>query len=212
MKKAKNLRVSFFRLENKRAGKNCFDSLFDESGTEKFLHSDIELILTTFYKDLFTKSAIDMQIQTEIIDDLELSLTDLERANCEGSLSNQELFAALKGLQTGKSPGSDGLPTEFYLTFWNDIGDSLTSVQNERFLLGILTDSQREGLLRLIHKKDDKRLPKNWRPISLLNTDYKLASKAITERLKLVLASIVHQDQTCGVPGRSIFFQSPTCS
>lgn len=195
----------FFRLENKRAGKNCFDSLFDGSGTEKFSHSDIELILTTFYKDLFTKSAIDMQIQTEIIDDLELSLTDLERANCEGSLSNQELFAALKGLQTGKSPGSDGLPTEFYLTFWNDIGDSLTSVLNERFLLGILTDSQREGLLRLIHKKDDKRLPKNWRPISLLNTDYKLASKAITERLKLVLASIVHRDQTCGVPGRTIF-------
>ena len=73
----------FFRLENKRAGRNSFDSLFDESGTEKFSHSDIELILTTFYKDLFTKNAIDMQIQTEIIDDLKLSLTDLERANCE---------------------------------------------------------------------------------------------------------------------------------
>lgn len=46
---------------------------------------------------------------------------------------------------------------------------------------------------------------KNWGPISLLNTDYKLASKAITERLKTVMSSIVHQDQTCSVPGRSIF-------
>ena len=48
-------------------------------------------------------------------------------------------------------------------------------------------------------------MAKNWRPISLLNTDYKLASKAITECLKNVMSSIVHQDQTCGVVGRSIF-------
>ena len=55
-------------------------------------------------------------------------------------------------------------------------------------------------------KRDDKHLAKNWRPISLLNTDYKLVSKAITERLKPVMESIVHRDQTCGVVGRSIFF------
>ena len=146
-----------------------------------------------------------MQIQTKIVDDLALSLSDPERDSCEGLLSSDELFAALKGLQTGKSPGSDGLPAEFYLAFWDDIGDSLSLVLNERFRLGSLTDSQRESLLRLIHKKDDRRLPKNWRPISLLNTDYKLASKVITERLKSVLSSIVHQDQTCSVPGRSIF-------
>ena len=78
-------------------------------------------------------------------------------------------------------------------------------VFNKRFRLGVLTDSQRESLLRLIHKKDDKQLLKNWRPISLLNTDYKLASKVITERLKSIVASILHLDQTCGVPGRSIF-------
>ena len=47
-------------------------------------------------------------------------------------------------------------------------------------------------------------MAKNWHPISLLNSDYKIASKAITLRLKSVLPSIVHQDQTCNVPGRSI--------
>lgn len=196
----------FFRLENKRADKNSFDSLLDADGIEKTSQSDITKILTAFYKDLFTEdSTIDMQIQTKIVDDLELSLNDQERDSCEGLLSPDELFAALKGLQTGKSPGSDGLPTEFYLAFWDDIGDSLSLVLNERFRLGSLTDSQRESLLRLIHKKDDRRLPKNWRPISLLNTDYKLVSKVITERLKSVMSSVVHQDQTCSVPGRSIF-------
>ena len=76
---------------------------------------------------------------------------------------------------------------------------------NESFRAGSLAMSQYEGLLRLIHKKDDRRLPKNCHPISLLNTDYKLAWKVITERLKKVMDSIVHQDQTCGVVGRTIF-------
>ena len=57
----------------------------------------------------------------------------------------------------------------------------------------------------MLYKKDGRQLPKNWRPILLLNTDYKLALKAITEHLKPVMNSIVHRDQTCGVVHRSIF-------
>ena len=195
----------FFRLERKRAESNTFLSLLDKNGLEKSSQVDLENILVDFYQSLFTNDQLDMQVQTRIIDELELSLTDLEREACEGAFTLDELYAALKGLQTGKAPGSDGLSTEFYLCFWNDLGNSLLSVLNESFEASSLADSQYEGLLRLIHKKDDKRLPKNWRPISLLNTDYKLASKIITERLKKVMSSIVHQDQTCGVVGRSIF-------
>ena len=46
---------------------------------------------------------------------------------------------------------------------------------------------------------------KNWRPISLLNLDYKIATKALSNRLRKVLPLILSEDQTCGVPGRSIF-------
>ena len=185
--------------------KNIFESLLDESGEEKFLHNDIELILVDVYQALFSKDSLNMQIQTEIIDDLDLSLSDAEREQCEGLFTKDELFAALKGLQTGKSPGSDGLPIEFYSAFWELLCDPLLSVLNDCFRVGSLCTSQREALLRLIYKKDDKRLAKNWRPISLLNCDYKLASKIITDRLKQVMPSIVHSDQTCSVVGRSIF-------
>ena len=195
----------FFRLERTRAISNSFASLFDESGIEKTSQQDLESILVQFYQTLFTNDSLDMLIQTDIIDALEFSLTDYEREICEGLFTLEELFTALKGLQTGKTPGSDGLSTEFYICFWDVISDSLLSVLNESFHAGSLAKSQYEGLLRLIHKKDDRRLPKNWRPISLLNTDYKLASKVITERLKKVMASIVHQDQSCGVLGRTIF-------
>ena len=46
---------------------------------------------------------------------------------------------------------------------------------------------------------------KNWRLISLLCVDYKIGSKALAARLQKVLLSVLHENQTCGVPGRSIF-------
>ena len=120
----------FFCLEHKRAEKNIFESLFNESGEEKFSH-DIELILVDFYKALFSKDSLNMQIQNQIIDDLDLSLSDLEREQCEGLFTKDELSATLKGLQTGKSPGSNGLPVEFYLAFWDLLCDPLLSVLND---------------------------------------------------------------------------------
>ena len=87
------------------------------------MHNDIELILVDFYKALFSKDFVNMQIQTEIIDDLDLCLSDAEREQCERLFTKDELFAALKGLQTGKLPGSDGLYIEFYSAFWDLLCD-----------------------------------------------------------------------------------------
>ena len=195
----------FFCREQQRAAKNTFDSLLNSHGLETSAQDEMEAILVDFYKVLYSRDSLDLQAQGSLIDDLEYSLSTSERDSCEGDFTKEELFGALGGLQTGKAPGSDGLPTEFYKAFWEDLGDVLVTVLNENFRLGVLTDSQREGLLRLLYKKDDKRLAKNWRPISLLNTDYKLASKVITERLKPVMHALVHRDETCGVLGRSIF-------
>ena len=113
---------------------------------------DMESILVDFYKNLYSKDNLDLRIQESLIDDLEFVLSDFERDSCEGEFTKDELFAALGGLQTWKSPGSDGLPTEFYKVFWQDLGDILVLVLNENFRIGILTDSQREGLLRLLYK------------------------------------------------------------
>ena len=57
--------------------------------------------------------------------------------------------------------------------------------------------SQKRGIITLIPKKDKNRtLLDNWRPISLLNTDYKVATKSITARIAKVLPSLIHEDQT----------------
>ena len=113
---------------------------------------------------------------------------------------------SVRSLNTGKSLGSDGLSVEFYLHFWESLSPLLLCVANRCFADGELCPSMKGSVTRLIFKKrgDVKHL-KNWRPISLLNVDYKIISKAITLRLSKVLEHITHPDQTCSVPGRSIF-------
>ena len=53
-------------------------------------------------------------------------------------------------------------------------------------------------------KKGDRLDPCNWRPISLLNVDYKIASPAIAGRLLKVIHLVVNSNQSCGVRGRYI--------
>ena len=67
-----------------------------------------------------------------------------------------------------------------------------------------LCDSMKTSNTRLVFKKSDQKNLKNWRPISLLNVDYKICSKALSSRLSLVLEKIISPDQTFSLPGRSI--------
>ena len=78
---------------------------------------------------------------------------------------------------------------------------------------GELSHSQKQAVITLIEKKDkDRRWIKNWRPISLVNVDVKIGSKAIAKRLENVLPHIIHHDQNAFVKGRTIFDATRTIS
>ena len=101
--------------------------------------------------------------------------------------------------------GNDGLTAEFYKTFWNSVGGILVDSLNCAYDLGELSNSQKQAIIKLIEKKEkDKRKICNWRPISLINVDAKIGSKAIATRLKRVLPDIIHHNQNAYVKGRSI--------
>ena len=59
-------------------------------------------------------------------------------------------------------------------------------------------------MLSLLFKKNDKHLLKNWRPISLLNTDYKILAHILANRLKSVIGKLIHTDQNGYIKGRNI--------
>ena len=76
---------------------------------------------------------------------------------------------------------------------------------NSAFQNGELSISHRRGVISLIPKEDSSLLKlENWRPITLLNVDYKIASKAIAKRIKPLLSFLIHPDQTGFVTDRYI--------
>ena len=96
------------------------------------------------------------------------------------------------------------LSTEFYLRFWNVISCPLINCLNHSALVGELSISQRQGIISLIPKKNkDPLLLKNWHPITLLNVDYKLATKCIARHLE-VLPHLIERDQMGHIKGRYI--------
>ena len=102
-------------------------------------------------------------------------------------------------MPSAKSPGVDGLPAEFYRWFWTLLGPDLVEVYNFCYRHGRLCKSQRQGAITLLYEKGDCLDPANWRPITLLCVDYKMAAKALGNRLLQVIASVVSPDQSCGI-------------
>ncbi len=121
----------------------------------------------------------------------------MERDSCDHCITEKEILNSLKQLHNGKTPGPDGLPLDFYKYFWIDIKLLLIESIEHATKTGKLYIKQRRGIITLLPKKDKSRhFLKNWRPISLLNTDYKIIAKLIADRLKNVLPLLINNDQT----------------
>lgn len=108
-------------------------------------------------------------------------------------------------MSKNKCPGSDGLTAEFYLNFWEILQEPLLNSFLFSLERGVLSGEQRTGVISLIPKKGvDRQLISNWRPITLLNTDFKIFSKALAKRIQSCIKEVVAEEQTGFIRGRSI--------
>ena len=108
-----------------------------------------------FYSRLYSAEQIDVTFENEFLSQIDTSLDDDTRDLCEGVSDLTEISSALKGLSPGKTPGSDGLPLEFYAKFWNLLALHLLKVFNFSLDNGSLSNSMRESVTRLLFKKGD---------------------------------------------------------
>ena len=132
-------------------------------------------------------------------------LTSLQATNLEGKLTIKELGEALKAMKNNKTPGLDGFPAEFLKVFWNQLKFYILRALNHSYEKGIMPISLRHCVISCLPKGDKPReLLKNWRPISLLSVIYKLASAAISNRIKGPLNALISRSQTGFIPGRYI--------
>ena len=145
----------FLAVEKHRQDNNCIKALKDKGIT----YSDAKYLLhvaSTFYNELYNSEKPTVDDINTFLDRVNLPVLTQEKQNiCEGIISKQECEEALKTIKSNKSPGDDGLPIEFYRTFWSDIGSLLVDVYNETFESEILPLLMRKSVITLIHKKDD---------------------------------------------------------
>ena len=142
-----------------------------------------------FYKKLYSSND---NIVFAMTNETSVMFNQEDKLELDAPFTFQEFTNAMKSMARNKAPGNSGLPVEFYIMFLNKIGEEVWEAMQYVHKIGKLHLSARRGIISLIPKKlKDPLYIKNWRPLTLLNTDHKILTKMLTLRLKPFLEKVI---------------------
>lgn len=187
---------------NRRA--NFIEEIQTEDGTRLTTQQEILNEVSRHYEELYSEN----QIHEETLDDftsiIESCLSDEENDELLSPVTKDDVHDIIRTSPQKKSPGPDGLPVEFYKRYWNIVSDRMTLIANE-ILDGKMVPAEfKECKIVLIPKNTGKKNLQNFRPISLLNSDYKIICRIINNKLLSIAAKIISPHQSCAA-NRTIF-------
>ena len=194
----------FFNLEKSRAKRKAIYKIIDDKENIIYGREEILEELEIYYKQLFTLQEIEQD--KNYLNDIKFEkVTPDENYVMEAPIQKEEIHLAIKQLNNEKCPGIDGIPIEWYKKFYPHIIETLLDLYTEVEKRGILHSTARDTVISLMDKANrDMQKLKNWRPLNLLECDYKVYAKVIANRLQLVMNKLVHQDQCRFMKGRNI--------
>ena len=183
----------FFSLEKARYNaKTCYKILDDEQQEVEDPQKILEL-QKNYYMKLYQK---DKDVNFTLKNIYGIIVPENIQLAQEQQLVLKDLEEAIKTMKNNKTPGQDGIPADFYKVFWSRIKDTFYKMVLAVYDQTLLHPTARKGILNLIPKAGkDTRLIKNLRPITLLNTDYKIIEKAIANKMIPALEHIINKDQ-----------------
>ncbi|KAL0171000.1 hypothetical protein M9458_035596, partial [Cirrhinus mrigala] len=144
-------------LERKNGQSRVIHALRSESGELLSNPKEIRKRAISFYEKLYMNElGAEYEREDAFFDDLP-QLSEEDNAKIS-------VFKALQGMESGKAPGVDGLPIEWYKTFWVVLEEDVLEVLNESLAEGRLPLSCRRAVLTLLPKKGDLTDIRCWRP------------------------------------------------
>lgn len=197
---------SLYHLAKEKRHARCrlIHSLRSEDGDLLNDHGAIKKLVVEYYTKLYASEPADDDLVREVQNSLRDRLSTQDAESLIADVTAQEIRSAMKKAQENKSPGADGLPIEFYKQFWYLLENCFLEICNEIKDGQNIPEGFNEGVIVLIPKEYPCNNMNKIRPISLLNTDYKIVARVMAARIKQVLHKIIHVSQTAAVPGRTI--------
>ena len=159
-------------------------------------------LATSFYRELYTSEGTSNM--DAVLNTVPTKVTAAMNSSLLAAFSEKEVKEALFQMFPTKSPGPDGFPAHFFQRHWDLCGTEVTSI-----VLRILrgedeATSINNTFIVLIPKVADPEELGQFRPISLCNVLYKIASKVVANRLKQILPEVISEEQSAFVPGHLI--------
>ena len=180
-----------------RRNRNKIEFLKTTCGKELWGEHEIKEEIINFFQNLFTtENSTSLKVH-EILDEIVESTF-----NCAEVPSHSEIKEALFSIGSLKAPGSDGFHAIFLKNFWDTISrDCINLVQNV-FTSKKIPNGLNKTLVALIPKSDNPERISQFRPISLVNSSFKIISKILVKRMRPVLSKIISPNQNSFIAGR----------
>ena len=163
----------------------------------------IEHYIYKYNETLYKDEPYNESVQNEFLELITNKLDNNDREILGINVTSQEIYNAIKNLNTNKAPGLDGIPVEFYQKFWKIIKTEMVQIIKNIINGTLLINNQRKAIITLLPKGGDLNLLKSWRPISLICCDIKIVSKILANRIKPFMSKIISPNQYC-INGRTI--------
>jgi len=196
---------TFFNAAKLRESINTIWEIQCEDGTIASSQDEIKKEAEHFFSDFLGHVPLDYEEMTaETLEHcLPFKCTEAQQIMLEKEVTAAEVRQVLFAMPANKAPGPDGYTSEFFKSAWLVIGDDFTTAIQSFFIKGFLPKGINTTILALIPKKEDAKIMKDYRSISCCNVLYKVISKILANRLKLLLAGAylaksvcVHKKQT----------------
>lgn len=169
--------------------------------------SDILKVMVTFYSNLYASTnPAEVNIAEYLKGNAPTMLLTAEHRNfLDQSIEESEILSVITSLHTQKAPGDDGFTAEFYKAYRHLLAPKLLLLFNQILRDGVLPHSWRQSnTITILKPNRDPTLPASYWPISLINQDAKIFTEVLANRVKRIIHSYVHADQTGFIPGKDI--------
>ena len=142
--------------------------------------------------------------QRELFSTTTARVADDDREILDADLTIDEFVTAIDSMSPIKAPGLDGIPAKVYQLAPRRFARLLVRVFDHQVRRGSLHLHQRRSVMCLLVQKGDRSDPANYRPISLIPVDLKIYARVLTNRLRPLMPTLVHPDQSGFIKGRHI--------